>query len=92
MKIFATIVLVLSTAAQAQVWVQPHVNKNGVYIEGYQRTAPNDTLFDNYSTRGNVNPYTGTPGTIDPYATPSPRSTYSNPVAPSHGYRRAPAY
>ena len=27
-------------------------------------TNPNNTKADNYSTKGNVNPYTGKPGTI----------------------------
>jgi len=30
------------------------------------QTNPNSTKLDNYSTKGNVNPYTGKPGTVDP--------------------------
>jgi hypothetical protein len=30
------------------------------------RSSPNSTTLDNYSTKGNVNPYTGQPGTKDP--------------------------
>ena len=50
----------------AQVHVRPHVQKDGTYVQGYERTAPNNTNLDNYSTRGNVNPYTGQAGTQRP--------------------------
>jgi hypothetical protein len=36
---------------------------NGTYVQPYQRTAPNATINDNYSTRGNVNPSNGKVGT-----------------------------
>ena len=52
-----------------------HVNgyfkRNGTYVAPHMRTAPNGTRFDNWSTKGNVNPYTGKAGTKDPYAPPS---------------------
>lgn len=31
------------------------------------RTSPNKTKFDNYSTKGNYNPYSGKKGTVNPY-------------------------
>lgn len=52
----------------AQVLVNGYFKKNGTYVEPYYRTEPNSTLFDNYSTKGNVNPFTGKPGWIDPYS------------------------
>lgn len=39
-----------------------HVRSNGTYIEPYRATNPNSTRNDNYSTQGNVNPYTGQSG------------------------------
>jgi hypothetical protein len=83
-------------AASAQVAVRGYVKRDGTYVAPHYRSAPNSTKLDNYSTRGNVNPYTGQPGTRDPYATPQP-STYSGgsyaqpytqPQAqPSYGYQ-----
>jgi hypothetical protein len=52
----------------AQVLVNGYFKKNGTYVEPYYRTSPNYTIFDNYSTKGNVNPFTGKPGWIDPYS------------------------
>lgn len=47
-------------------YVAPHVTKNGIYVEGHMQTNPNGTKLDNWSTKGNVNPYTGQPGTKNP--------------------------
>jgi hypothetical protein len=46
--------------------VQPHSNSNGSFTQGHHQTNPNNTQFDNYGTRGNLNPYTGTYGTRTP--------------------------
>jgi antitoxin component YwqK of YwqJK toxin-antitoxin module len=66
------------------VYVKPHVRANGTYVEGHYRTAPNSTNRDNFSTRGNTNPYTGQPGWVEPDNKPSttyqsPPSIYSTP-------------
>ena len=47
-------------------YVQPHNNSNGTYTRGHYQTNPNSTQYDNYVTRGNYNPHTGTYGTRDP--------------------------
>jgi hypothetical protein len=62
--------LLVSTAAQAQVHVKGYVTKNGTYVAPHYRSSPNSTKLDNYSTKGNINPYTGQVGT---------RNVYSNP-------------
>ncbi|HKC02818.1 MAG TPA: hypothetical protein VKC17_05890 [Sphingomicrobium sp.] len=68
-------------SVSAQVRVKGYVNKNGTYVAPYYRSSPNNTTFDNYSTRGNVNPYTGKVGTKDPYSNSSSGygSTLSKP-------------
>ena len=43
--------------------VRGHVTKSGTYVAPSRATNPNGTKVDNYSTRGNVNPYTGKAGT-----------------------------
>lgn len=64
-------------SASAQTYVKPHIRKDGTYVEGHVRSAPNNTQLDNYGTKGNVNPYTGQTGTVDPYA--QPRPSYQQP-------------
>lgn len=46
--------------------VSPYITPRGTYVGGHQQTNPNSTQMDNYSTRGNVNPYTGGVGTRSP--------------------------
>ena len=53
--------------------VKGHVRKDGTYVAPHVRTAPNSTRVDNYSSKPNVNPYTGKKGTVDPYAPPKPK-------------------
>lgn len=46
--------------------VSGYYRSNGTYVQPYFRTAPNSTTRDNFSTKGNTNPYTGKPGWIEP--------------------------
>ncbi len=58
--------LVGQVAFARDVYVRPHVKSDGTYVEGHYRTSPNNSNMDNFSTRGNVNPYTGQTGTKNP--------------------------
>jgi hypothetical protein len=53
-------------------YVTGHTTESGTYVQGHMATNPNNTRNDNYSTRGNVNPYTGEAGT-------KPRDGEGNP-------------
>jgi hypothetical protein len=63
--IFAVGLLAVSVPALAQSdhYVQGYERSNGTYVAPHYQTNPNETRNDNYSTRGNVNPYTGQEGT-----------------------------
>ena len=43
--------------------VNGYIKRDGIYVQPHYRTHPNSTQRDNYSTKGNVNPYTGKRGT-----------------------------
>ena len=43
-----------------------YTTNRGTYVQPYVATNPNSTQRDNYSTSGNVNPYTGAVGTRNP--------------------------
>jgi len=45
------------------VSVRGHTTTKGTYVAPHFRTGPNSTRIDNWSTRGNVNPFTGKAGT-----------------------------
>lgn len=42
-----------------------HTNR-GTYVQPHQRTNPNNTQLDNYNSRGNYNPHSGSYGTKSP--------------------------
>jgi hypothetical protein len=67
MKKLAIIILALiSLSAFADTYVRGYTKQNGTYVEPHYRSSPNGTTLDNYSTKGNVNPYTGQVGTVNP--------------------------
>ncbi len=45
---------------------QGYTTNHGTYVAPSHATNPNNTQMDNYTTRGNVNPYTGAVGTRAP--------------------------
>src|ERR1700745_1598531 len=51
------------SAAFADQYVHGYTRSNGTYVQPYYRSSPNGTVRDNFSYKGNVNPYTGTVGT-----------------------------
>ena len=84
MRILTAVLLALSIGGSVlarDVYVRPHVNKNGTYVEGHHRSSPNRTVDDNYGTRGNYNPYTGEAGTQPrSYERPSQPPTFAPPT------------
>ncbi len=67
-KLMIVGILVLFVAsAGADQYVNGYTKSNGTYVEGYNRSSPNSTKVDNYSSKGNSNPYTGERGYSDPY-------------------------
>ncbi|MCC0807505.1 hypothetical protein FPV16_14915 [Methylobacterium sp. W2] len=47
--------------------VSGYSRSNGTYVAPAHATNPNGSKSDNWSTRGNTNPYTGAAGTKSPY-------------------------
>lgn len=77
--ITSALIALTATAALAQpVQRNGYIRKDGTYVAPSYATRPNDTKLDNYSTKGNVNPYSGRTGTVDPYKTPSSDSPYGS--------------
>lgn len=57
----------VSTFAAKSVPVKSTITKKGTYRKPHYKTSPNRTKTDNWSTKGNRNPYTGKKGTKKPY-------------------------
>lgn len=52
-------VLLFSAAFARDTYVRGYTRRDGVEVQPHYRTTPNSTRNDNYSTRENINPYTG---------------------------------
>jgi len=66
-----------SLGALADQSVRGYIKRDGTYVAPSMRSSPNSYKFDNYSSEGNYNPYTGQPGyKPDEFSNPS---MYGNP-------------
>lgn len=59
--------LVVANPAEAASRVKGYTKKNGTYVAPHYKSSPNKSKFDNFSTKGNINPYTVKKGTVNPY-------------------------
>lgn len=74
--ILAAGLFAIASSAQAQSYgygsntrshsTSGYTTQSGTYVAPSHATNPNNTQMDNYTTRGNVNPYTGAVGTRNP--------------------------
>lgn len=56
--------LSLTAVADADVRVRGYYRKDGTYVRPHMRSDPDGVFENNWTTKGNVNPYTGEPGTL----------------------------
>lgn len=67
-KVIATLLLLLSItpsiAEAADQYVNGYYRRDGTYVQPYHRSAPDNNFNNNYSSQGNINPYTGQEGTV----------------------------
>lgn len=59
--------LVSVPSAEALQRVRGYTTKKGTYVAPHYRSSPNQSKFDNFSTRGNINPFNGKKGTVNPF-------------------------
>ena len=70
-KLLIIVVMMSSSLSFADTYVQGYQRNDGTYVQGYMKSESNQYRYDNYSSQGNTNPYTGERG--------SQRNEYSNP-------------
>ncbi|SED77438.1 hypothetical protein SAMN05519104_4330 [Rhizobiales bacterium GAS188] len=80
-----TLVLGLSFQAQARgggigtggaVPVRSYFTPHGTYVPAHMRSAPDGIRDNNWNVKGNVNPFTGKPGTRSPDPTKGSAATH----------------
>jgi hypothetical protein len=55
--------LIFASVADARVYVRGYYRKDGTYVAPHYRSNPDGYFYNNWSTAGNINPYTGRVGT-----------------------------
>ena len=89
MKKFVIIIALISVAgpvlAAGSHYTHGYTRKDGTYVTPHYSTNPDSTKLNNWSTKGNYNPYTGKAGTIDPYQ-PSQSNPYGSPFNSKRNY------
>ena len=55
-----------ASIAWADTYVHGYTRSDGTYVQPHYRSSPNSSYNDNWSVRGNTNPYTGKSGTLSP--------------------------
>ncbi len=60
--VIAIIVSCFTTFAQGHHKVKGYFKSNGTFVQSHHRTNANYKVSDNWSTKPNVNPYTGKTG------------------------------
>jgi hypothetical protein len=94
MKIFIIMIVVMTSFLSISYCgdrIKGYTRKDGTYVNGYFRSDKNSTVQDNYSHKGNFNPYTGQNGSdydrdnrsSEYYGTLPQKSAYNNPTITS---------
>lgn len=87
--------LIASFTSTADQWVNGYTRQNGTHVEGYHRSSPDGSTYNNYSSPGNSNPYTGSVGGYQPQqqynggsqsfgGNPQPLGGYNQPLGGSY--------
>jgi len=64
--LFLAAFLCIAQSALADRYVNGYTRSDGTVVQGHWRSGPDSSYNNNYSTRGNTNPYTGQSGTQPP--------------------------
>jgi hypothetical protein len=84
---FCLLILAANNAAFSDDYVNGYVRQDGTYVQPNFRSESNQYRYDNYSSQGNSNPYTGQQGhQSNEYSTP-PSYNQSNPYQPYQAFQ-----
>jgi hypothetical protein len=68
--LLALVLAAMPPVSYAQIHYGGYTNQYGTYVQPHYQRAPDTNRFNNYSSRGNINPYSGQPGAVNPYNQP----------------------
>ncbi|WNC15470.1 hypothetical protein [Brevibacillus brevis] len=91
MLAFIALLCLGAQTASADVSVKGYFRKDGTYVKPHMRSNPDGNFWNNWSTKGNINPYTGEPGTKS-WPTYTPSFTPYTPTLPEPTLPDFPTY
>lgn len=63
-----TCLFVLISSVEAATRVRGYIKRSGTYVAPHYKSDRDSSKFNNYSTKGNTNPFTGKKGYTNPYS------------------------
>lgn len=87
MTIALGVIVAGEALAQGTVYQPGYMRRDGTYVDPHYRSTPDGNRFNNWSSQGNINPYTGRQGTIDPYRQPPSSYGFGSPSRSYDPYR-----
>lgn len=84
---FVAALLAFASIASAGEYVNGYLRKDGTYVQPHYRSSPDGNSWNNYSSQGNTNPYTGKKGYESNEYSRSPAYN-SNPYGRTYRYGR----
>lgn len=79
--------ILASTSVLADNLHNGYIRKDGTYVAPHYQSGPDRNPYNNYSSQGNSNPYTGQQGTRDPYKV---QQEYAPPRGNNEGQYQRP--
>ena len=65
--LFVLLATTLATSAEAATRTRGYFKKSGTYVAPHYKSNRDSSKFNNWSTKGNSNPFTGKKGYVNPY-------------------------
>jgi len=62
LSILFALFMQITPAEASTISVHGYLKRNGTYVAPYHKTSSNGYKFDNWSAKGNINPFTGKKG------------------------------
>lgn len=71
---FLIFAFAFSIKAEAATRVKGYFKPStGTFVAPHYKTSPDSSKFNNYSTKGNINPFNGKKGTVNPFKISAPK-------------------
>lgn len=86
MSSLSLVCILLASSAVADTYMRGYYKSNGSYVNSDYRSDKDNSFNNNWSTKGNYNPYTGKSGWKSPRIESSSRSNFTKSTNRNYEY------